>query len=204
MVRRSQTSCVQEPRVHVHRLRGITKAVLSSITRHGPICGKTQKALAQNTQLYKVRIATIKPLSRTCTGQGSPSHRNLRLCLQPRYIAHKSEDRLSHRRWVSRKLHILILIAGFWPHQALTASVQEPLPPPADPNDAPFMDPPYGQRKPTPSPTILPLNSLHHDKRRFQLTLAPLYASFRLPLLGRPENQFIHGAGAGIEADLRM
>lgn len=102
------------------------------------------------------------------------------------------------------KLVTLFASLAFACPQTVAADDSEPLTPPADPNEAPFLDPPYGQRKPRPSPTILPLSPQFSAQRRFQLTAVPMYASFRLPLLGRPERQFLHGVGASLEADIQM
>jgi len=84
-------------------------------------------------------------------------------------------------------------------------SAGEPAPreAPADPNDTPMMRPPNGQAAPTPikaSPALVPA---YGGDRRFALTLSPAYASFRLPLLGRPTIRR-PGAGALLEADLRL
>jgi hypothetical protein len=75
--------------------------------------------------------------------------------------------------------------------------------PPRDPNDAPFMRPPNNQPAPTPLRTSPDLRRGYSSVRRFAFTLAPLFASFRLPFLGdRPSR--IHGAGVGGELDVQV
>ncbi|MEZ4381627.1 MAG: hypothetical protein R3A79_09775 [Nannocystaceae bacterium] len=87
-----------------------------------------------------------------------------------------------------------------WP---LRAGEPAPAEAPADPNDAPMLRPPNGQPAPTPLKRAPALEPPYSGDRRLAITLAPAYASFRLPLLGRPTARR-PGAGALIEADLRL
>jgi len=79
----------------------------------------------------------------------------------------------------------------------------EPTEAPRDPNDAPMMRPPNGQPVPVPIKATPALAPRYGGDRRFALTLSPAYASFRLPLLGRPTIRR-PGVGALLEADLRL
>ena len=89
-----------------------------------------------------------------------------------------------------------------------------PSTPPQDPNDAPFMRPPNNQPAPTRLRTSPDLRRGYSSVRRVALTVAPIFASFRLPFLCRdsagscrpdydkPERR--HGAGVGAELDVQI
>ena len=89
-----------------------------------------------------------------------------------------------------------------------------PSAPPQDPNDAPFMRPPNNQPAPTRLRTSPDLRRGYSSVRRVAVTLAPIFASFRLPFLCRdsggscrpgydkPDRR--HGAGVGAELDVQI
>lgn len=66
-----------------------------------------------------------------------------------------------------------------------------------------MMRAPNGQPQPTPIKRAPALTPPYGGERRLALTLSPAYASFRLPLLGRPTIRR-PGAGLLLEADLRL
>lgn len=93
---------------------------------------------------------------------------------------------------------------------ATPASAKQPPPvreippePPRDPNDAPFMRPPNNQPQPVKLRTTPDLRRGYSSARRFAFTVAPLFASFRLPFIGRGEGR-THGAGFGGEVDVQI
>jgi hypothetical protein len=102
-------------------------------------------------------------------------------------------------RWVAALAAAAALVTS----GPLRADETQPSEAPRDPNDAPMMRPPNGQPAPTPVKRSPALEPRYGGDRRFAITLAPAYASFRLPLLGRPTIRR-PGAGALIEADLRL
>lgn len=77
-------------------------------------------------------------------------------------------------------------------------------PPPTDPNDAPFMRPPNNQLVGKPPRTRPDIRPRFSSRRRFALTLAPAFASFRLPFQARPANARYHGAGFNLELDAQL
>jgi hypothetical protein len=95
------------------------------------------------------------------------------------------------------------------------ASPREEIPaePPRDPNDAPFMRAPNNQPQPLRPRTSPDLRRGYSSVRRLAFTAAPLFASFRLPFLGRPDSQptavgrpagRTHGVGLGLELDVQL
>lgn len=84
------------------------------------------------------------------------------------------------------------------------------LPPvPIDPNDAPFMRPPNNQIATAPPRTRPDIRQGWSARRRFAFTLAPAFASLRMPFLGRYQAdgrsaQRIHGAGVNAEFDVQV
>ncbi len=90
------------------------------------------------------------------------------------------------------------------PPKPLPPSVHEiPPEPPRDPNDAPFMVPPNNQPRPIKLRTTPDLRRGYSSVRRFAFTFAPLFASFRLPFVGRGDGR-THGAGFGGEVDVQI
>ena len=94
-----------------------------------------------------------------------------------------------------------------------TASEEIPPEPPRDPNDLAFMRAPNNQPQPLRPRTSPDLRRGYSSVRRFAFTAAPLFASFRLPFLGRPDSQptaagrpngRTHGAGLGLELDVQL
>lgn len=101
-----------------------------------------------------------------------------------------------------------------------TATTAKPTPageippePPRDPNDLPFMRAPNNQPQQLPPRTSPDLRRGYSTVRRVALTAAPLFASFRLPFLGRPDSQpsaagrpagRTHGVGLGLELDVQL
>ena len=75
---------------------------------------------------------------------------------------------------------------------------------PRDPNDLPRMRAPGGQPQ-TDQNNWEPgaYTSNRSSRRRFALTVKPLFSAIRLPFVGRP-NAPIYGGGAGIDADLQL
>ncbi len=85
-----------------------------------------------------------------------------------------------------------------------TPTVHEiPPEPPRDPNDAPFMRAPNNQPQPVKLRTTPDLRRGYSSARRFAFTLAPLFASFRLPFIGRGDGR-THGVGIGGEVDVQI
>ena len=79
--------------------------------------------------------------------------------------------------------------------------------PPRDPNDAPFMQPPNNQPRPTRLRTSPDVRRGYSSVRRFAATIAPVFASFRLPFLGRTSGDTAprqHGVGVGGELDVQI
>ncbi|MEZ4429650.1 MAG: hypothetical protein R3A51_18395 [Nannocystaceae bacterium] len=76
--------------------------------------------------------------------------------------------------------------------------------PPRDPNDAPFMPTPNGQPPSRQNPVTPAVTPRHSSTRRFQLTLAPIYASLAGPFVGRDGVSLAHGAGFNVEAELQL
>lgn len=85
--------------------------------------------------------------------------------------------------------------------------------PPRDPNDLAFMRAPNNQPQQQPPRTSPDLRRGYSSVRRFAITAAPLFASFRLPFAGRPDSQpsaagrpagRTHGAGLGLELDVQL
>lgn len=80
-------------------------------------------------------------------------------------------------------------------------------PPPRDPNDAPFMRPPNNQFQGLPPRTRPDIRRGWSARRRFAVTLAPAFASFRLPFQGRQvggRTPRLHGAGLNLELDVQV
>ncbi|MCY1057979.1 hypothetical protein [Nannocystis sp. SCPEA4] len=80
---------------------------------------------------------------------------------------------------------------------------------PIDPNDAPFMRPPNNQIATAPPRTRPDIRQGWSARRRFAFTVAPAFASLRLPFLGRVQAdgrtpQRIHGAGVNLEFDVQV
>jgi len=75
--------------------------------------------------------------------------------------------------------------------------------PPRDPNDAPFMRAPNNQIQPVKLRTTPDLRRGYSSARRFAFTVAPLFASFRLPFIGRGDGR-THGVGIGGEVDVQL
>jgi hypothetical protein len=77
---------------------------------------------------------------------------------------------------------------------------------PRDPNELPAMAPPGGQ----PRPDSLRWNPQYSgpfgERRRMQLTVAPVFAAMRLEQAGRPSGARnpIRGGGAGLELDIEV
>jgi len=94
--------------------------------------------------------------------------------------------------------------------QSAPRVASDELPPvPIDPNDAPFMRPPNNQVATTPPRTRPDIRQGWSARRRFAFTLAPAFASLRLPFLGRYQAdgrtpQRIHGAGVNAEFDVQV
>lgn len=81
-------------------------------------------------------------------------------------------------------------------------------PPPADPNDAPQLRPPNGQlgdpqRQGKGGTDLHAVTRPYSPRRRFALTAAPMFASFRSPFIARPE-RFHAGGGVAVEMDVRI
>lgn len=73
-------------------------------------------------------------------------------------------------------------------------------PPPRDPNEEPYLEAPAGQRSQAPEPR---LKRPYSPRKRFQITVLPVYAAFNLDFIGRPR-ETIRGFGAGLEVDLQL
>lgn len=89
---------------------------------------------------------------------------------------------------------------------------EDPPPVPIDPNDTPFMRPPNNQPASTPLRTRPDLRRGYSSVRRFAITVAPMFASMRLPFVGRcvapcsnnnPPPR-THGVGIGGELDFQL
>jgi hypothetical protein len=89
------------------------------------------------------------------------------------------------------------------PIDALPPVREIPPEPPRDPNDTPFMRPPNNQPQPVRLRTTPDLRRGYSSARRFAFTVAPLFASFRLPFIGRGDGR-THGAGFGGELDVQI
>lgn len=79
-------------------------------------------------------------------------------------------------------------------------------PPPTDPNDAPFMRAPNNQLQTTPPRTRPDIRRGWSARRRLALTVAPAFASLRLPFQGRTVGQQVPrlpGAGVDVELDVQ-
>lgn len=76
--------------------------------------------------------------------------------------------------------------------------------PPRDPNELPFMDPPYGQlRLDDQQRFASDFRGRFHRRRRVQLTVQPLFASVRTRLIGRAPAP-MRGGGAGLDLDVHV
>jgi hypothetical protein len=84
----------------------------------------------------------------------------------------------------------------------------DPLAPPRrDPNEAPFMKGPAGEARPDGTRSFDPDFAEGEDsRRRFQLTLTPLFASFPIAFVGRRTalTDPTRGGGAGLDLDIRI
>lgn len=98
---------------------------------------------------------------------------------------------------------VAALAAPSAPAAAPRAATPKPQPAPQDPGEAPFLAPPNNQARTSPSLHAPALGPAYTGGRRFAFTLAPTYASFRMPLIGRPKGR-LPGAGLGVEADLQL
>lgn len=72
---------------------------------------------------------------------------------------------------------------------------------PSDPNEAPRMAAPNGQPQPDSQRRDVDHTSSRSSRRRFMLTTSPLYASFRLPFIGRAQVP-VRGGGFGLTAQI--
>jgi hypothetical protein len=73
-------------------------------------------------------------------------------------------------------------------------------PPPRDPDETPYMKAPAGQPSQTPEAR---LKRPYSPRKRFQITVLPVYAAFNLDFIGRPR-ETIRGFGAALEVDLQL
>jgi len=105
------------------------------------------------------------------------------------------------RRWLAAAA--LGLGAGLGPTLPLAAAPDpDPAPTiPRDPNEAPPLPPPGGQPPPDALRRDLDHTSGASSRRRVWLTAAPVYASFRLPFLGRPSVP-VRGGGFALSAQV--
>ena len=100
-------------------------------------------------------------------------------------------------------LAALALAAASAPAAALPPASPVPSEPPRDPNDAPFLPAPNNQPRTTPPLHAPSLAPPYQPGRRLALSVAPSYASFRMPLLGRPRVR-LPGVGVGVEGDIQI
>jgi hypothetical protein len=80
-------------------------------------------------------------------------------------------------------------------------------PPPSDPNDAPFMRAPNNQIGTTPPRTRPDIRRGWSARRRVALSVAPAFASLRLPFQGRLKDNKaprLPGAGVNVELDVQV
>jgi hypothetical protein len=79
-------------------------------------------------------------------------------------------------------------------------------PPPRDPDELPPMAPPGGQPRPESLRWTPKDSSPFGERRRLQLTVAPVFAAMRLERVGRPSGARhpIRGGGAGLELDIEV
>ena len=74
---------------------------------------------------------------------------------------------------------------------------------PRDPDAKPFMRAPAGQGQTTDRQPDPPWATNASSRRRLALTVVPLFASYRLPFLGRPTRP-IRGGGVGVDFDVLL
>ncbi len=87
---------------------------------------------------------------------------------------------------------------------ALAASAPWPTAQAGDPDEeTPRMAAPDGQPQPDTRRRDLPVTGDNSTRRRFALTVMPVYAAFRVPFLGRPEGA-TRGGGVQFEADMHL
>lgn len=78
-------------------------------------------------------------------------------------------------------------------------------PVPRDPNETPFMRAPNNQVGNWQSPSRRSeVTRGFSSRRKFQLTVLPVYASFRLPLRSREDQLPLRGVGAALEFDIQL
>lgn len=116
----------------------------------------------------------------------------------------QARERRSPRPWWRRRIGAVATLA-----LAALALPAVALPEPAagaparDPNDAPFMPDPEGQPVSAPLRRDVDHASPRSRRHRVLLTAAPVYASFRVPFLGRPQVP-VRGGGFAAAAHVTL
>lgn len=97
-----------------------------------------------------------------------------------------------------------LALALLGPLHAVPVAAEEPAPPrPRDPDTAPRMRAPAGQPQTDDRRRDLPLATGASSRRRIALAISPLFASYRLGFIGRP-NAPIRGGGVGLDVDVLL